>query len=197
MARGRSRAGDEHPGLVVQGSRRGRSASFMRMANPTPDMRGLDRAGNPNWKPGVSGNPSGLPKWRQQLREMFKERSAEFFEAEAMLALGYRVPLKNLDGSQVVDEDGQPRWITPTAKDCLSALRDLWDRGLGRPPQAIHLDHELAELPDSHVAQTCPPAEVDCDRIAAILQILHEANVLPLLSGPADCLSEHPTSIED
>ncbi len=37
---------------------------------------------------------------------MFKERSSEFFEAEAMLALGHRIPLKNPDGSQVLNEDG-------------------------------------------------------------------------------------------
>ena len=108
---------------------------------------------------------------------MFKERSSEFFEAEAMLALGYRVPLKNPDGSQVVDEDGQPCWITPTAKDCLSALRDLWDRGLGRPPQAIHID--LLDLPDAvDQENVLVPAEVDCDRIAEILQILDDANML-------------------
>ncbi len=167
----------------------------MRMANPSPDTHELNRAGNPNWRPGISGNPSGLPKWRQQLREMFKERSSEFFEAEAMLALGYRVSLKNPDGSQVVDEDGQPCWITPTAKDCLSALRDLWDRGLGRPPQAIHID--LLDVPDTVEQENAlAGAEVDCDQIAAILQILHEANVLPPLSGPADCLGEHSTSSE-
>ncbi len=73
--------------------------------------------------------------------------------------------------------DTRRGWITPTAKDCLSALRDLWDRGLGRPPQAIHID--LLDLPDAvDQENVLVPAEVDCDRIAEILQILDDANML-------------------
>ena len=152
-------------------------ATFNRMANPTPDTCGLNRSGNPNWKPGVSGNPSGLPKWRQQLREMFKERSSEFFEAEAMLALGHRIPLKNPDGSQVLNDDGLPQWITPSAKDCLSAIRDLLDRGLGRPSQSIHIDR-LDALDASGPERVVVHPEYDAEKTAQIVEILIDAGAL-------------------
>ncbi len=165
----------------------------MRMANPSPDTHGLNPAGNPNWRPGVSGNPSGLPKWRQQLREMFKERSREFFEAEAMLALGHRIPLKNPDGSQALNDDGLTQWITPSAKDCLSAIRDLLDRGLGRPSQAIHIDR--LDAPDANDPESIVVHPVyDPEETAQIVEILIDAGALRMPRQAASIVAGHSDS---
>jgi hypothetical protein len=117
------------------------------MANPhaTAEHLPKGRAGNRSWIKGVSGNPSGLPRWKQELRTRFAEDSVEFYEQLRSLALGHRLPLLDADGNQVLDEDGEARWIVPDAKTIRAALADLFDRGLGRPPQAVRIISEAEE----------------------------------------------------
>jgi len=93
--------------------------------------------GNPNWKPGVSGNPSGRPKGWAEIQALARvhaphavERLAELVDsadekvavaaAQAILDRGYGKPRQALE---VTGEDGGPLQIQ--APDLLAALRRL------------------------------------------------------------------------
>ena len=75
--------------------------------------------GNPNWKKGVSGNPSGRPKMPANVLELARSRSPEAFERICEL-------MKSENESVA-----------------LAAAKEVLDRGWGRPSQesTVNLRH--------------------------------------------------------
>jgi hypothetical protein len=84
----------------------------------------MQMAGNPNWRKGVSGNPSGRPKVVAEVKELARQLTAP-----AMKALG-----------DIVKDDDAP----PAAR--VAAAGVILDRGYGKAPQ--HVTVERSPLDD-------------------------------------------------
>jgi hypothetical protein len=93
--------------------------------------------GNPNWKPGVSGNPGGRPGMAKEVRELAQKHSAEAIEVLAKL-------MRNEKAS-------------PAAR--AAAASQILDRAVGRPESAVKI--ETKREPDLNVLNAAERAEFD------------------------------------
>lgn len=92
-------------------------------------------AGNPNWRKGVSGNPSGRPKVTAEVKDLARQLTAP-----AMKALG-----------DIVKDADAP----PAAR--VAAAGVILDRGYGKAPQ--HLTVQKSPLDDVDPATLAALAE--------------------------------------
>lgn len=101
------------------------------MANPKPDTSGLKP-----WKPGQSGNPSGMPKWRKEVLRVWGD-GQPYLQTISELAKGNIVigsdPREGHEDVEVV--------IRPNANIVLAAFRELRDTAVGRPLQQVISAH--------------------------------------------------------
>jgi len=92
--------------------------------------------GNPNWQPGVSGNPRGNPRWLPGVsanpggrsRELAQQQSAARLEAASHSIEGIAYLVK------VMRNEGE---ATPYR---LKAATELLNRGLGTPQMQVDID---------------------------------------------------------
>jgi hypothetical protein len=90
---------------------------------------------NPNWKPGVSGNPNGRPPKGQALTDVLREKADAQEIADQLLAMA---------------RDGD-----------LGALKYIYDRIDGKPRESVDMSHtghidnrpDLSELTDEELEQ--------------------------------------------
>jgi HEAT repeat protein len=95
--------------------------------------------GNPNWKPGVSGNPGGRPGMAKEVRELAQKHSAEAIEVLAKL-------MRNEKAS-------------PAAR--AAAASHILDRAVGRPEASLNATLETKNLPDFNVLTAAEHAELN------------------------------------
>jgi hypothetical protein len=85
----------------------------------------------PPWKPGQSGNPGGRPKGvRSLIQRQVGENAEKLVEAWQLIAFGDDAAIKAKLGIET-----PPRW-----QDRMDALKELADRGFGRPVQGLEHD---------------------------------------------------------
>jgi hypothetical protein len=94
-------------------------------------------AGNPNWKPGQSGNPSGRPKIPSEIREMARAASPAALQALV----------------DIVNDRDSP----PPAR--VSAANSILDRAYGKPAQPIDGDGEGGAIPMAIEVRFVSPGE--------------------------------------
>ncbi len=101
--------------------------------------------GNPNWKPGISGNPDGRPKKHNAWADIRNE-----LLAASKISLSLTVPDKDGNFKSVTYELGVgdektfrhailTREIGKALAGDIDAIRDLMDREEGKPRQAVDL----------------------------------------------------------
>jgi hypothetical protein len=106
------------------------------------------RRGNPNWKPGQSGNPAGRPKEDPELVEACKTHT--------------KAAIKTLVYWMNQRKDG---------KAAIQAARELLDRAYGKPAQAIvgpdgsdavrvTIRHLFAKAEEPVTIENTPPPEI-------------------------------------
>ena len=114
----------------------------------------MTTANNPNnnlspWKPGQSGNPSGRPKGTRDLAGYVLETTdggKELIDALVCIARGVMPNLPVQEGSRP-RKDQQVR-----PADQLKAIEMLLDRGFGRSPQQLDIDHSVTDRPLEHLS---------------------------------------------
>jgi hypothetical protein len=131
---------------------------------PTSKKAGKIPKGFKPWKPGESGNPGGRPKG---LMTLVREKSSDGDEIVEILLSIARGTLS----VRVGDSD-----FPPTVKERMEAIRELLDRGWGRPTESL----EIAGIADRPVTVEVGLArEKLFSRIAALVSAVPAPKVLP------------------
>lgn len=93
-------------------------------------------AGNPNWRKGVSGNPSGRPRIPDDLKKSCRRLAMR----------GLHVLAEIINSRPVYDAAG--KLVTMGAKDSdrLAAVKLVMEYGFGKPTQPISGDEEAGGI---------------------------------------------------
>ena len=101
------------------------------------------------WKPGQSGNPTGMPRGTRDLAGYVLETTDggnELVDALLSLARGIMPIVPVQEGSRP-RKDQQVR-----PADQLKAIEMLLDRGFGRSPQQLDIAHSVTDRPLKHLS---------------------------------------------
>jgi hypothetical protein len=117
------------------------------------------------FQPGVSGNPGGRPKSLGTLRALARAHAAEAITELARLAIHAR---------------------SETAR--IAAIRELLDRGYGKPTQFLAADNDS-------VPETLSAAELRDEIIAEFHEIFPEYRLLKVVPAPGEKPPRRPQTI--
>ena len=101
------------------------------------------------WKPGQSGNPTGMPRGTRDLAGYVLESTdagRELIDALVCLARGVLPNVAMPEGSR----SRKDQQVRPA--DQLKAIEMLLDRGFGRSPQQLDVAHNVTDRPLEHLS---------------------------------------------